>query len=423
MIRASSNLSLSDFGSDNGSVSSISNGSDAAPTRRERIPRTLQGVFLASNRGKEVYTPPPNQVASKTFFKNWLKGAFPWSRRAGAKRTSTAAASNRRAGTVATKAETAISEKDVAAVVNGLPNTIAVKAPPVPKTKPAPLPISPQAYLDAMIRKRGYLTRRYKTLKTGYYNKPSELQKASYHIHLIGLARSEDAEGFQAVMQAGISPNPCNQHGESLIHTICRKGSHNLLKIMLESGSSVQVSDDYGRTPLHDACWASKPSFEIVKMILQRDIRLLHMTDARDAVPLSYVHKEDWKAWIEFLDSCKDEFWPKRNVAVDGEEEDPPLALMEPNSRPVPDPPNALPPSMAAMVACGKMSPKEAALLQEESESEDDDDESSSDEEGDSDDESGSEYDSEYDSEEDSDWEEEEQEFAHLMAQLPTARA
>jgi hypothetical protein len=35
-----------------------------------RIPKTLQAVFLASNRGNEVYKPPPKQVAFKTFFRS-----------------------------------------------------------------------------------------------------------------------------------------------------------------------------------------------------------------------------------------------------------------------------------------------------------------------------------------------------------------
>jgi hypothetical protein len=35
-----------------------------------RIPATLQAVFLASNRGKEVDKPP--KTASKVFFRNWL---------------------------------------------------------------------------------------------------------------------------------------------------------------------------------------------------------------------------------------------------------------------------------------------------------------------------------------------------------------
>jgi hypothetical protein len=38
---------------------------------RTRIPASLQAVFLASNRGKEVHKPPPGQVCSKVFFTNW----------------------------------------------------------------------------------------------------------------------------------------------------------------------------------------------------------------------------------------------------------------------------------------------------------------------------------------------------------------
>jgi hypothetical protein len=41
-------------------------------SRQVRIPATLQAVFLASNRGKDVYKPPPAKAASKVFFSNWL---------------------------------------------------------------------------------------------------------------------------------------------------------------------------------------------------------------------------------------------------------------------------------------------------------------------------------------------------------------
>jgi hypothetical protein len=41
-------------------------------SRQGRIPATLQAVFLASNRGRDVNKPPPAKVASKVFFRNWL---------------------------------------------------------------------------------------------------------------------------------------------------------------------------------------------------------------------------------------------------------------------------------------------------------------------------------------------------------------
>jgi hypothetical protein len=41
--------------------------------RAQRTPSTLQNVFLASNRGNDIHKPPPEKVASKTFFShNWF---------------------------------------------------------------------------------------------------------------------------------------------------------------------------------------------------------------------------------------------------------------------------------------------------------------------------------------------------------------
>jgi hypothetical protein len=45
---------------------------DNTRSRQVRIPATLQAVFLASNRGSEVNKPPPEKVASKDYFRNWL---------------------------------------------------------------------------------------------------------------------------------------------------------------------------------------------------------------------------------------------------------------------------------------------------------------------------------------------------------------
>jgi hypothetical protein len=50
----------------------MENQSQAVPRQSSRIPSTLQAVFLASNRGKDVNAPPPQRVAFKTFFRGWL---------------------------------------------------------------------------------------------------------------------------------------------------------------------------------------------------------------------------------------------------------------------------------------------------------------------------------------------------------------
>lgn len=41
-------------------------------TRVGRIPVTLQAVFLASNRGKDVNRPPPKQAAHRVYLRNWF---------------------------------------------------------------------------------------------------------------------------------------------------------------------------------------------------------------------------------------------------------------------------------------------------------------------------------------------------------------
>lgn len=250
--------------------------------------------------------------------------------------------------------------------------------------------------MDAMVRSQGYSTRRFQTLQGAYYNKPTPLQKASYNVRMLEVIKSFDHETLNAAMEAGLSPNPCNDFAESLVHMVSRRGDSKALQIFVDHGSNLQVADDYGRTPLHDCCWAANPAFEVAEIILAIDRRLFYMTDCRGAVPLTYVRKEHWPVWIEYLESKKEILWPKRDLMAEGEEEAPPLMLQGSNTRPAQDPANALTVELAAMVASGKMSPVEAQFLKydktdaETCDSEDDDDDSDDD-------------DSDYDSDDDDD--------------------
>jgi len=229
-----------------------------------------------------------------------------------------------------------------------------------------PAGLSPQAYLDALIRSRGYLTKRYKTLQTGYYNKKTtELQQASYHMHLFDLVHSDNVTEFAKLIEAGLSPNPCNPYGgESLVHLICQLGKPDFLRVLLRAGATVQVADDYGRTPLHDACRAVTPCFDIVTMLLQADYRMTHMTDCRGAVPLSYVPKEHYDQWIAFFEEQKDLLWPMTSSSTTTPSQTTLIVQhMACNSRPVPNPENALTATLAQLVASGEMPPEEARFL------------------------------------------------------------
>ncbi len=208
-----------------------------------------------------------------------------------------------------------------------------------------------------MLKSRGYSDQHYCSLEGGYYCKPTDLQKASYGMKLIQAVRTSDTKLLRKLLSAGLSPNPCNAFGESIIHMVCRRGDVALLKIFLENGCSVQVSDDFGRTPLHDACWTASPCFESVELILNQDKRLLHIVDCRGSAPLSYVKQENWSQWINFFEQRKHVWWPHRDISVEGEEGPPKLVNMAPHSLPLPNPPTA-----ASLADAGKISSGELDL-------------------------------------------------------------
>lgn len=219
-----------------------------------RIPLSLQAVFIASNRGKEVVKAPPEKVAQKTFFRSWMfQGWGSNKKKVNEKRAKHGRAPpavvqfNKINASVKNKSDKQNQTPEQA------PQKPEIATAPKPKASNRP-PMSPQAYLDVLIHSRGYSTRRYRTLQTGYYSKPTAFQQASYNVYLVKLVRAHDLNKLRAVLSSGISTNPCNSFGESLVHMVSRRGDHRLLKMMLEVGTSIQVSDDYGRTPLHDAC-------------------------------------------------------------------------------------------------------------------------------------------------------------------------
>jgi hypothetical protein len=235
--------------------------------------------------------------------------------------------------------------------------------------------MSPQTYLDALMSNRGYSTERISAIDTAYRNTPTALQKASYQGFLINIARSGDLDALADMLTSGLSPNPCNLHGESLCHLVCRLGKSGILQTMLDCGTSLDVCDDYGRTPLHDACWAAKPAFDVVDLIMTASsgqgtaaanaYHLFTMVDNRGSTPLSYIRQEHWAQWMQFLQSKKDVYWPVLDKS-NGKKAPPSIATDPPNSRPCRDPVHALPSDLAIMVASGSMSPIEAKQIVDE---------------------------------------------------------
>lgn len=316
-----------------------------------RIPHALQQVFINSNKGVEVHEAPPDSSGCKVFSRLRIS---PFSRRSSKLEKGGSNEFSSKSSEFLVKDESSTSSSD-------LRDSRHVPTSPTRRSKRMQPSISPQVYLDNMIKPRGYSTQTFSTLESAYYNKPTELQKASYGVKLVEIVRKGDATTLRKYLASGLSPNPCNAFGESIVHMVCRLGNAELLQVMIDYGCELRVADDYGRTPLHDACWGANPSFEVVQLILKQDIRMIHMTDSHGALPLSYTRREHWNDWLTFLASAKEEYWPKLER---GTEQPAPLrTLQRPNSLPIPDPPNALTSYLAGMVASGKIDPDEAKCM------------------------------------------------------------
>ena len=181
---------------------------------KSRIPSTLQAVFLTSNRGNDdTVAPPPDRVASR-MFRTWFSTKD------------------------GTKKEVKLAPLDASTAVIISEATV-----------------EPQHFFEAMMKTRGYSATSYSSIRSGYYNRPTQLQQASYDLFLVEVAKRLQTKKLKDMINAGLSPNPSNNFGESLLHMICRRGWAEVLTFLVhELHVDVQIADDHGRTPMHDAC-------------------------------------------------------------------------------------------------------------------------------------------------------------------------
>lgn len=105
------------------------------------------------------------------------------------------------------------------------------------------------------------------------------------------------------------SMSACNRYSESVVHMACRRSSFATVQFILKNIHTLALVDDYGRTPLHDACWRSEPCFEIVALLMDSNLDLVRCKDRRGSTPFHYVRREHWQLWCAFLDHQKEIYW------------------------------------------------------------------------------------------------------------------
>eukprot|EP00977_Amphora_coffeiformis_P024980 scaffold17818_cov199-Amphora_coffeaeformis.AAC.4 len=376
---------------------------------RSRIPLALQSVFLAANQGHEVELPPPDSSACKVYkHKSASRRWFGLGRRFSMKKESPDS-SNHSSESLARKNPGKGSKNpNKKKVTTNVPRTPAQ----VVELDNAfiPKPVKPHSYLESLLQSRGYPIKTVKATECAYHNKATPLQEASYGTAMVGAIRGNDVKKLRELLEIGLSPNACNMHKESIVHLACRSGFTEILKILLQYGCKLQVCDDNGRTPLHEACWSADLNFDVVEMIIKVDWQMLLVTDSRGFVPLSYVREQNYSAFTKFLVKTKNSFLPDKLFGDDKSKTS--LLTQNFNAQCVVARPISV--QMARLVAQGKMSPEEVELLSKGDDGEEmvDSDSESSDDEDDDDD----------DASQDSDFSFDEQEMAELLRSIGTVQ-
>ena len=89
-------------------------------------------------------------------------------------------------------------------------------------------------------------------------------------MEFVAAVRGSDVKRLRQLALEGRHMNACNKYGESIVHMACRRGFLEVLTFLFSTGAILDVADDFGRTPLHDACWTPEPRFDVVTFLLNK---------------------------------------------------------------------------------------------------------------------------------------------------------
>jgi Ankyrin repeats (3 copies) len=163
------------------------------------------------------------------------------------------------------------------------------------------------------------------TSRPHFVSRRSEQQRAdqieNYTMEAVQAIRDGDVNALRALVaeKGPSSLDACNRNGETLIHLACRRGDAATVDFLLNeaavplfaelgpedgaSSSDMVITDDLGRSPLHDVCWRPEASPEIMSLVLSKisSPYALLQPDQRGHTPLDYVRQEHWAIWNQFL--------------------------------------------------------------------------------------------------------------------------
>jgi GAF domain-containing protein len=189
-----------------------------------------------------------------------------------------------------------------------IPRPVKATLLPDPKTKD----VDPDEYLVQLVEALYGVTLKVKPALDleDYFHGITETQMSAYSMQVVSVTRENDVNKLIAFYQAnGRQSLDCfNRFGEGLLNMTCRRGFKDSVHFLLSEPVSlnVRVRDDYGRTPMHDACWNPEPQLDICTWICEQDPSLFLIADKRGYTPFQYARQSDWHVWRQFLYDRRD---------------------------------------------------------------------------------------------------------------------
>ena len=166
-----------------------------------------------------------------------------------------------------------------------------------------PESMDPRLFIETVLKCNGLSAQAYPALELqNFFLDPTDEHLESYDKAVLDAVHNEDVVALRNMHLNGKNLQCCNRFGESLLHMVCRRGFVTIAAFLIhEAGISLRVRDDCGRTPLHDACWATVPAYELVELLIAEEPDLLLISDKRGHTPFQYARREHWHYWRKFL--------------------------------------------------------------------------------------------------------------------------
>jgi Ankyrin repeats (3 copies) len=180
--------------------------------------------------------------------------------------------------------------------------------------KSAPKTDGPHHFLMEHLERQGINAKviRFDTVHD-LFDEPKQKEIDAYGFEALDAVRQRDLAKLKQFHSEGRPLKCSNRFGESILHLACRKGFCDVVEFLVnEANVPVWVKDDFGRTPLSDACWTIEPNFELMDVLISKAPDLLLISDARGHTPLAYVRREHWEKWNHYLRNKGQDLKPKK---------------------------------------------------------------------------------------------------------------